>query len=333
MISKYRGLKPVFRYILLALPIAFLILYPTVLHGYPVRLATTIIMYVTFSQIWNILGGFAGYLSLGLMGFIGVGAYGTGVLMNMGINVYISMFLAGCLAAVIAAVIGLPILRLKSGYFMVATFAVAFVLREIASNMNTITGGGSGLALPLIDMPIEGINRYIYYAMLLMAIVVTFICIRISKSSLGYGLRAIKENEDAANVLGINTTVYKSVAFIISSFLVATIAGMYAYWLTFIDPLSAFDSNMSILIITMTMVGGAGTLIGPIVGGILISLVSEVIWSNFLELHKGILGIVLIATVIFLPNGIVDLFLYREEKLTWKTLGKVIRENYEKYRL
>ena len=333
MMIKYHSLRPGLRYILFAIPIALLILYPIIFQGYPVRLATTIIMYVIFSQIWNILGGFAGYISLGLVGFIGVGAYATGVLMNLGINVYISMFLAGCLAAVIAAAIGLPILRLKSGYFMVATFAVAFVLREIASNMNSITGGGSGLALPLIGMPIAGINRYIYYAMLIMAVLVTLLCIRISKSSLGYGLRAIKENEDAANVLGINTTVYKSVAFIISSFLVAAVAGMYAYWLTFIDPLSAFDSNMSILVIIMAMVGGAGTVIGPIVGGVLISLVSEVLWSNFLVFHRGILGIVLIVTVIFLPKGIVDLFIYREEKITWKSLGKIFRENYEKYRI
>ena len=319
--------------LLLTLAIVLLVSFPFLLKGYPVRLATIIIMYVAISQIWNILGGYAGYISLGLVGFIGVGAYTTGVLMNLGLSVYLSIFLAGCLAALVSTIVGYPILRLKSGYFIVATYAVAFVFREIANNMNEITGGGSGLALPLTNMNITESNRYFYFSMLILAAIVTLLCIRISKSSLGYGLHAIKENEDAANVLGINTTIYKLIAFVVSSFFVAVIGGMYAYWLTYIDPLSAFDSKMSILVITMVMVGGAGSVVGPIVGGILLSLVSEVLWSNFLKFHSGILGTILILTVIFLPQGIMDLFLYQEEKVTWKTLGKIFRENIEKYRI
>ena len=310
-----------------------MLLYPFIFEGYPVRLATTIIMYVAFSQIWNILGGYAGYINLGLVGFIGAGAYITGVFMNLGVNVYISMLIAGSIAALISMILGLPILRLRSGYYSIATFALAFVFREIANNMNNITGGGSGLALPISDLSIVGMNRYFFYAMLILAILVTLICIRMSKSSLGYGLHAIKEDEDAANVLGINTTAYKSIGFIIGSFLASLIGGMYAYWLTYIDPLSAFDSKMSILVIIMTMVGGAGTVLGPIIGGVLISLISEVLWSNFLEYHSGFLGIVLILTVIFLPRGIMDLFLHREEKLTFKNLRKLLLENIEKYRI
>jgi len=331
--SKFKNSNLIIQIILIVAASGLLLTYPFLFKGYPVRLATIIIMYVALSQVWNILGGFAGYISLGLVGFIGVGAYTSGVLMNLGLNVYLSMLLAGCFAAIISAAIGYPVLRLKAGYFIVATYAVAFVFREIANNMNNITGGGSGLALPLTYMSIVESNRYFYYGMLIISVVVTLICIRISRSSLGYGLHAIKEDEDAANVLGINTTAYKLVAFILSSFIVAVIGGFYAYWLTYIDPLSAFDSKMSILVIIMTMVGGAGTVIGPIVGGVLISLLSEVLWSNFLTLHSGILGIILILTVIFLPQGVMDLFLFREEKLTWKSLGKIFLENIRNYRI
>lgn len=306
---------------------------PFALSGYPIRLATTIIMYVAFSQIWNILGGFAGYISLGLVGFIGVGAYTTGILMNTGMNVYAAMVFAGLFAAVIAVAIGLPVLRLRAGYFSIATFAAAYILREIASNMNNITGGGSGLALPLSSLGIIGMNRYYYFSMLGLTLIVTWVCVKMSKSSLGYGLQAIKEDEDAANVLGINTTIYKSTGFAVSAFFAAVIGGMYGYWLTFIDPLSAFDSNMSILVIIMAMVGGAGTVLGPVVGGILISVTSEVLWSNFLEFHQGILGLILILVVIFLPKGIMDLFLYREEKLSFKALRTILRENVEHFRI
>lgn len=306
---------------------------PFTLSGYPIRLATTIIMYVAFSQLWNILGGFAGYISLGLVGFIGTGAYATAIFMNLGINVYLALILAGLVGVLIAVLIGLPVLRLRAGYYSIATYAVAYILREVANNLNDLTGGGSGLAFPLIGLGIEGMNRYFYFSMLVLALIVTFVCWKMSRSSLGYGLQAIKEDEDAANVLGINTTIYKLIGFAISAFFAAAIGGMYGYWLTFIDPLSAYDSNMSIMVIIMAMVGGAGTVLGPIIGGVLISLLSEVLWSNFLSLHQGILGVILILVVVFLPKGIMDLFLYRDEKLTLKGLKKILGENIAQYRI
>ena len=313
--------------------ILFLVVYPFIFKGYLVRLATSIIMYVALSQIWNILGGFAGYINLGLVGFIGIGAYATGVFMNLGFSIYLSILIAGTISTIVSLFLGPPILRLKSGYYSIATYALAFVFREISNNLNDITGGGTGLALPISGMSILTMNRYFYYNMLVLTIIVTLICIRMSKLSLGYGLHAIKEDEDAAKALGINTTAYKSIGFTISSFLSSVIGGMYAYWLTYIDPISAFDSKMSVLVIIMAMVGGAGTVLGPIIGGVAISLVSELLWSNFIEYHTGFLGMVLILTVIFLPQGVMDLFLHRKEKLSFKNFGKTIQENLKKYRI
>ncbi len=166
-----------------------LMLIPFVLSGYPIRLVTTIIMYVAFSQLWNILGGFAGYISLGLVGFIGTGAYATAIFMNMGINVYFSMVLAGLVGMVIAILIGIPVLRLRAGYYSIATYAVAYILREIANNMNNLTGGGSGLAFPLIGFGINGMNRYFYFCMLGLTLIVTFVCFKMSRSTVCRQLR------------------------------------------------------------------------------------------------------------------------------------------------
>lgn len=189
------------KYLAIGIGILFILAVPFIFQGYPIRLATTIVMYVGFAQIWNILGGFAGYISLGLVGFIGMGAYVAGVLMNLGVNPYLAMLMAGIFSAIVSAILSVPLLRLKAGYYSIATFAIAFVFREIASNLTEITGGGIGLALPLIGLDITGMNRYFYYAMLVLAIIITLICYRISKSSLGYGLHAIKEDEEATNVL------------------------------------------------------------------------------------------------------------------------------------
>lgn len=258
--------------IISVITILLIIAMPFIRAGYIIRFLTTIFMYVALAQVWNILGGFAGYISLGLAAFVGVGAYATGILMSSyGFNFYIAALISALFSGLIALLIGLPVLRLKSGYFSIATFGIAFILREIANNMTSVTGGGMGLSFPLLSIGIDGFNRYFYYLMLIISVLTTLACMRIYNSKLGYGLQAIKEDEEAANVLGVNTTIYKVVAFVISGFLAALVGAIYGYWLTFIDPASAFDSDLSILVIIMAMIGGTGTVLGPIIGAISIS--------------------------------------------------------------
>ncbi len=279
------------------------------MSGYQLRFATTIFMYIALAQAWNIIGGYAGYISLGLVGFVGLGGYLTGIFMTRsGLPYLTAVILAGLGSGVLAGIIGVPILRLKAGYFAIATYAVAQVLRELTNNLTDLTGGGMGLSLPLATGSIAQINRHFYYLMLGLACLGICLVYYLNRAPLGYGLRAIKEDEEAAGVLGINTTAYKVIAFVLSSFLAAIIGGTYAYWLTFIEPISMFDPVMSITTIIMVMMGGAGTVFGPVLGGICISFLSEYLWTKFLAAHLGTLGLALILVVLFIPKGLIDLF-------------------------
>ncbi len=127
--------------------------------------------------------------------------------------------------------------------------------------------------------------------------------------------------------------MFKVIGFAISSFLAAVVGGTYGNWLTFIEPVSAFDTNLSVMLIIMAMVGGAGTVWEPLVGAVLISAISEFLWNHFLSLHQLILGLLLILVVMFLPKGIMDIFLFREKKINLKTLGRIFAENISKYKI
>ncbi len=282
---------------------------PMFLKGYPIRFFTTIFMYIALAQAWNIIGGFTGYISLGITGLVGLGAYLTAVFMtHQGLSFYVAAILSALITMLFSLIISGPILRLKSGYFAIATFAVAYILREVANNLTTITGGGMGIVLPMRGGSIDQSNSYFFYLMLAIAILATLTCYFISKSRLGYGLWSIKEDEDAANVLGINTRLYKVIAFGISSLFAGLIGSAYAYWLVFIEPISVFDQAMSIMVISMVLVGGAGTVYGPIIGTVFVTALSEFFWNKFLNLHQGILGVLLILIILFLPRGIIAIF-------------------------
>jgi branched-chain amino acid transport system permease protein len=306
---------------------------PYFMNGYQVRFTTTILMYIALAQAWNIIGGYAGYISLGLVGFVGLGGYATGVFMTLPrLSFPAALILAALLALSLALAIGPAILKLRAGYFAIATFGVAQVLRELTSNLTDVTGGGMGLSLPILPWDIQVIGRVFYYAMALLAVGSTLLVAFLDRTPLGYGLRAIKEDEGAAAVLGINTTLYKVIAFAVSAFIAALVGGAYAYWLTFIEPISMYDSTMSVTVIIMAMLGGAGTPIGPVIGGAVVSMISEYLWSRFIGIHLGTLGVSLILIVLFLPKGFMDLI---RSGLTKKSPGDILRAlvaNASRYR-
>lgn len=320
-------------YIISALVGLIIVAFPFVIHGYNVRFITMIFIYIALSQAWNILGGYAGYISLGIAGPIGLGAYTTGVLMTMlNLPYYIAILGGGLTSGLFALIIGIPILRLKSGYFAIATFAVGYILREVVNNLTWLTGGGMGLALPIREGGINSSNVFFYFLMLFFAAGATLLCYIISKSRLGYGLLAIKEDEEAACALGVNTTSYKVISFTLSSLIAGAVGGAYAYYLTFIEPISAFDSSMSIIVIAMVLIGGAGTVFGPISGAVIITILSEFLWNKFLELHTGFLGIVLIIIVLFIPKGIIDILKSDKKRSFHFTINK-IKENFRNFRI
>lgn len=281
---------------------------PLFLRGYWVRLLTNMFMFGVLAESVNIIAGYCGYLALGNMLFFGLSAYTVAVLMTkFAFGFAPALILSGLGASLFSVIAGLPILRLRGQYFLMATMGLLELLREITTNLS-ITGGGQGITLPIFPGGAAAANFFFYYFMfglMVLAIASTYF---ISRSSLGYAFRAIRFDEDAASVMGINPTPYKTGAWAISAFFTGLAGGTYAYWMSYIDPGEAYQITPSIKMYLMMVLGGRGTVFGPIVGAFFIEFISEVVWGKFLELHFLILGIVLVFVVIFTPRGFMEVF-------------------------
>lgn len=295
-------------YLLLGVAALLLLIAPFGIRGYWVRLLTNMFMFGILAQSVNIIAGYCGYLALGNMVFFGLGAYVVAVLMTkFAFSFATSLLIAGVTAGLFSAVVGLPILRLKGQYFLMATMSLLELLREVVANV-PITGGGQGITLPIFPGGAAGANQFFYYFMLGLMFATTLCTFFISRTSLGYAYRAISFDEDAASVMGVNTTVYKTSAWALSAFFTGLAGGAYAYWMSYIDPTEAFQLTPSIKMYLMMVLGGKGTVLGPILGAFFIEFISEVVWGKFLELHLLILGIILVGVVVFAPKGLMGLF-------------------------
>ncbi len=271
------------------------------------RVAATALMFVALASAWNLIGGFAGYASFGQVGFFGLGAYGTAVLMvHLHLSFWLALPLAGLLAGVFAAIVGAPLLRLKGHYFAVATLGVAEGLREVVINVPRLTGGGAGITIPTSPgtAPTLWLGNDGFYRLFLgIAVVVVGICMLVSASRAGYALRAIHQDEDAAAAMGINTTVVKTVAFAGSAALTGAVGSAYAFQQVNLFPERPFDIGITVLMVVMVMLGGAGTVIGPVVGAVVMAFASEWLRENFTNAHTFLLGGMIIIAVILLPQG------------------------------
>lgn len=309
---------------------------PFVAIGYQVRFLTELFMLITMAQAWNIIGGLSGYISFGHVVFFGLGAYGTGLLMTR-LDLPFAAALAGSalLAVLFAVLIGLPILRLRGHYFAIATYGVAEAVRQVVTTASDLTGGGRGLNIPPVRPPAflsealgSGVaaNFALFYYLMLAVLAGSLAATAwILRSRLGYGLRAIRADEDAAAVLGVDRTRYKTIALAVSALFPALAGGVYAAWFTYIDPPTVFHVDLSVTMVIMTLLGGIGTLWGPLVGGVLLQVVGEAIWGRFLELHTAFLGIVLILVVIFLPRGVLEVARAGPSALTPAALSRSLK--------
>jgi len=282
---------------------------PFLIEGYWVRVTTSILMYAIVTAALNIIAGFAGYAAFGNIVFFGIGAYTTAMLMlRVGFPWWGGVIVGGLLAAVYAILLGIPILRLRGHYFAIATLGINRATEQIALDWGSFTGGGKGITLPLPKMEIQQFYAMIYFIMfglLLLTVLANFI---ISRSRLGYALRAIRDNEDAAEASGIFPARCKITAWAISAFLTGLTGGVFAYWFSFIEPATVFDIMIAVKAFVMMMLGGAGTVLGPVLGAFLIEWISETVWGKFLTLHMMILGIIMVAVVILIPKGMLEMF-------------------------
>ena len=267
------------------------------------RIVTEVFMWVGLAITWDVMAGYTGYLNFGHGAFFGVGAYVTAILMTRaGWPFAATLPVAGLVAGVAALIAGLPTLRLKGAYFAIATWALALAVQQMALVLS-ITGGPDGMRLPPFLHP-----QFFFYLMLaLVAVTFAVLWFLLEKAPFGLKVKAIREDEQGAMALGVNPTIIKMQAFILSAIPAGVMGGVYAYWITFIDPASVLADIITDQAMVMAVFGGLGTLIGPLIGAILIFAFKTYFWaylSDYQVLYLIILGGVIALTVVFLPNGL-----------------------------
>lgn len=274
---------------------------PFTLSPVVVQFGISTLLLAVLAQGWNIIGGFTGYASFGNSVFYGLGTYGTAVAMvQFHLPFALGLVIGAVVALIFAVLLGLPVLRLRGHYFAITTLALSEAVAAIIANLD-IAGRNTGLILPLI----RGDTMF-YELSLGLMVLATLTVLWLSRSRFGFGLIAIREREDAAEVMGIPTTLYKVLAFGLAAVFSALAGGIHAYWITFIDPASAFDLSLNVRMIIMAVFGGAGTVVGPVIGAFLLSGVSEVLASYITGAASLFFGLVIIAAVVFTPKGLID---------------------------
>jgi branched-chain amino acid transport system permease protein len=268
-------------------------------------------MYAVMAQSWNFIGGLAGYPSFATAAFFGLGAYTSAILLNHGAPLALAWSCAGVMALVFAVFLGGAILHLRGHYFAIASLIIAEMLREIVNTLPEFTGGGQGLNLPIMKISVAAQAQFFFHSMLGLAVLSMASAIVIHRSKLGFGLRCIQQNEDAANMAGVNVTLYKIIAYTLSAVFCGTVGAAYASWTGYIDPSDSFSIIMTIKVPVMCLLGGPGTVLGPVIGTAAFTLLEEVFWANFLDYNRAILGVVIVILIFFLPGGLLGLS-YRE---------------------
>ncbi len=313
------GQPPLVRALTLGLLVG-LFLVPTVVTSPSVlQIIILIVFYAYLTSSWNFVGGFAGVLPLGHSAFVGIGAYTSTLLyLTWGISPWIGMLVGGVLAMLVGLIIGLPTLKLRGAYFALATIAVGEGLRVLVENVEKIgpfeIRGPKGLLINLVeDAPLSAFQFQskapYYYIILVMLLVVLYLTHRMMNSKVGYYLAAGGEEPEAAEALGIKVSRYKLIAMAISCFLTALGGSFYAQMFLYIYPKSIMGLDLSYEIAFIALIGGRGTILGPVVGALLLRPVSELtriyLSSTMPGLHLVIFGLVLIVVMRYQPKGLI----------------------------
>ena len=286
---------------------------PAVLSSYALTLFILIFFYGFLGQAWNIVGGYAGQLSAGHAAFVGVGGYTATMLsIELGLTPWVGMLVGGALAALLGAIIGYLGCRfgLRGFYFVLLTVAFAEICRVIALNVDAV-GGALGLYITFTGNPRQfqfQDNRAYYYVALVLMLAATAVVREIERRRFGAYLTAIRQDESACEALGVDTLRVKMLAMILSSFLTGLGGTFYAYYLFSLQPNAVFGIPLSVEIVIRPIVGGAGTVMGPLLGSFILSPLAELsrtylAQSGWTGVHLIVYGLLLIAVVLFLPQG------------------------------
>jgi branched-chain amino acid transport system permease protein len=302
--------------------LAIALVFPVVFSSpFMVNFGVLALFYAFIGQSWNIAGGFAGQLSFGHVAFFGVGAYAsTMVQMRLGWNPWLGLpvsALAGAAAGWLIAVLSFRA-GLKGSYFALITLAFAEVFR-IISNSVEITGGGLGMLIPMKQSMANfqfGDRRIFYFIILALTAASVLLALWLKASRFGARLAAIRENEDSARALGIDIFVEKTKIMMISGAIAGVGGCFFAQYFLYIDPTIAFGVDKSVEMLLVSMIGGAGTVYGPLIGAVLLAAISEVTraWFTIQGLSLVLYGALLVVIIAFLPNGLIDLFKRRGQR-------------------
>jgi branched-chain amino acid transport system permease protein len=274
---------------------------------YATGVALNVVMWIALVESWSVLSSLTGYVSLGHAAFYGLGAYVV-VLGWDHLPLYASIPLAGAAAALFAALVGAPVMRVRGPYFVILTFGIAELTKYAVLAFETASGVASRILFhgPQLDT--------IYHLLLLLALLAFGLMWAVESSRFGHGLRAIRENEEAAQSIGIPVARFKVLAFMLSAILPAMVGGVMATRSTYFEATQVFDPMLSVTIIAMALIGGGDSARGPLLGVLFLSLVSELLWVNAPQIYMIILGLVLVTFVLVLPDGILGWLMRRRQR-------------------
>ena len=268
-----------------------------------IRLLFVTFVWVTVSVAWNLLGGFGGQVSFGFAVFYGLGAYAAALSLNRGISPILSFLLAGSVAVLASLLVGLPTFRLKGPYFAIATIGASEAVRVVMTNVS-ITGGASGYRI-METGTFHQLQHF--YTALALAVIAVAISILVQRSKFGLALIAIREDEEAASDLGVNPFRAKLLAHALAAGLTGAAGGVYARYAAFIHPQGVFAFSVGVAILLMPIIGGVGTVWGPVIGAVVYGLVHEELIASFPQLHLLLYGSLLILIIFFEPGGVIGL--------------------------
>jgi branched-chain amino acid transport system permease protein len=271
---------------------------------YWLRVLSNVFMFSVIAQGMNLMAGYTGYPAFGNVVFFGLGGYTTAVLMGkLQFSFAASVLAATAFCALFALALAAPLLRLKGHYFAIATLGLNEFTREIVAN-SALTGGGMGISLPMPPWAPAASAAMFYYLLLGAMAASLWITHEFARRRIGLACRAIRDNEVKAEASGLHTLRYKSAAWMLSAAMTGFIGAVNAFWLSYIDPASMFDIAIAVKAFVIVLLGGAGTVFGPVLGAFVVELLATLTWSALLNWHLGALGLLIMLVIVLSPGGL-----------------------------
>lgn len=285
--------------VFLAIAVAVALALPLFAGSYALSFMVQTFIFICLAYSWNLIGGYAGYTHFGQVAFFGLGAYAGTLAIAAGVHWLLAALAAGLSSALCALILGGVMLRLKGPFFAIGMYGIARVFESLALGLDKYTQGGTGMYLAVVDL------KFLYYTLAGITLAMVLATWRLDNSRLGLQLLSIREDETAASALGVRATRLKIGIFVASAFVPGVVGSLFACYLGFIDPTTAFAPMTELTVIAMVLLGGMGTVFGPLVGAVLMSVVNEMLWARLPEVYLSLVGVIILVAVLYMPRGIV----------------------------